>query len=144
MAHCFVLLTNQAHAESTIVIPPGKYEITANMSLPHIADILTGSKTIQVSCLHKQNAGELFPILQHPSFADCSLKEGFSNGQDSKNSMLYTFHLYCENTYAASGTAEFSVGQNNFSARLSIKMGAKNMTMTQHLDAKRITECQAQ
>ena len=151
------------HADSDVLLTQGAYEIHATVLLPHLREALANTKTIETRCLKQQSATEVFPILKHPSFTDCLLKkgllkkgslerdslekeilkEGFIKESELNNdSALY--HLQCQNADAATGQAYFTIEDNQFSARLEIKMGAKNMTMTQYVQAKKIGECLSQ
>ena len=137
-------LANTGNAQSDIVIPAGEYELIANVVLPNLQDHLTGSETRQKRCLHQQPASDLFPLLKHPSFTGCTLKNGTSKKQANNNIKNYNFQLICINNDAATGTASILVEQGQFSAQLNVKMGAKNMTMTQNLVAKKISGCEQQ
>lgn len=139
-----VLLTHNALAGPDFVIPAGEYEIIANTSLPHIQDNLAGLNTRELRCLNQPEAGQLFPILDHPSFTDCSLEHVSSVGDDVKRDAVHSLDLVCRNKRAATGKAQFNIEQARFSALLSIKMGAKNMTMIQNLRARMVSPCHRQ
>ena len=51
------------------------------------------------------------------------------------------FDLHCANPQAASGSAVFEVGSAEVSALLELKMGGKNMTLSQRLHGPRVGPC---
>ena len=137
------LLMMPVYADSEIVLEKGMYEVHATISLPHLQESLIKTETIETRCLEKHSANELFPILKHPSFTGCSLKDSFIKESELENKSL-ALQLQCKNNDAATGQASFTILNNKFSAQLDIKMGAKNMTMTQFLYATKIGECNLQ
>ena len=77
----------------------------------------------------------LFPILQHPAFSGCSL----AASGETHDGLHFT--LQCANPEAASGSAVFESGASYLSAVLQLKMGGKNMTLSQRLYGPRVGPC---
>jgi hypothetical protein len=138
---CIVLISQPVYAQVEIEVPPGEYELITNIVLPNLPDYLTRSTIRKVRCLQRLPASDLFTILEHPSFSGCSFASSEAKQQISDHATSYAYRLTCENRDAATGTAIISVDQSRLFAKLNIKMGAKNMTMTQFLKAKRIGPC---
>ena len=123
-----------AHAETYISIPTGQYEVVTKTLLPHLEENLRNTITKEKHCLNQVEVNALFPILNHPSFYQCSLLS-LLNSETA-------YDLRCENSSAATGQAELLIETKRFSANLKIKMGAKNMTMTQTIDATKVNDCE--
>ena len=116
-------------------VPPGEYDLTAQTVLPHLEEALRYATTRTRECLREPDVARLFPLLLHPAFAGCRLVPVSSHGDELR------FVLRCANPEAASGAAVFDIGASNFSAVLELKMGAKNMTLSQRLTGTRIGSC---
>ena len=127
------LVINWVHADTYISVPKAQYEIIAKTLLPHLEENLRNTITKEKRCLDEIEINTLFPILMHPSFNQC----GLSTLINADN----IYELGCENSDAASGRAILEIENDRFSANLKIKMGAKNMTMTQTVIATKVNDC---
>ena len=123
---------------STVSVEPGLYELTAQTMLPHLEENLRYATTRTRQCLGTQEASALFPLLRHEAFTGCSLV-GESSSDDETH-----FSLRCNNPQAATGAAHFALQPGRFQAVLYVKMGGKNMTLSQRLDAPRLGACTPQ
>ena len=120
---------------STVSVEPGLYDLTAQTVLPHLEESLRYATTRARQCLGTQEASALFPLLRHEAFAGCSLvHESFTETEAH-------FSLRCSNPQAATGAAHFSLQSGGFQAVLYLKMGGKNMTLSQRLSAPRLGAC---
>jgi len=126
-----------AHAAAPLALSPGEYDLTTQTVLPHLEEALRYATTRTRQCLREPDATSLFPLLQHPAFAGCSLVAD-TNANDGAR-----FTLVCKNPEAASGSAAFEVGASHISAVLELKMGGKNMTLSQRLYGPRVGPCLA-
>ena len=122
---------------STVNVEPGLYELTAQTVLPHLEENLRYATTHSRQCLGTQEASALFPLLRHEAFAGCVL-EHESTSEDEAH-----FSLRCSNPQAATGAAHFALQPGGFRAVLQLKMGGKNMTLSQRLSASRLGACAA-
>ena len=128
----------QSSLASTVSVEPGLYELTAQTVLPHLEESLRYATTRTRQCLGTQEASALFPLLRHEAFAGCSLVHESSSDGEAR------FSLRCNNPQAATGAAHFTLQPGGFQAVLHIKMGGKNMTLSQRLSAPRLGACTAQ
>jgi hypothetical protein len=126
-----------AASASPLVLNPGAYVITAETLLPHLEENLRYATTRNKRCLGTQEATSLFPILDHQAFAGCELVEVRAWRERSE------FSLVCKNPEAATGTAHLVAGPNAIFGLLEIKMGAKNMTLSQRINGPRVGACEA-
>ena len=127
------LLASSVSAQ--VPITPGEYEVTAETVLPHLEEALRYATTHTRECLREPDAIRLFPLLLQPAFAGCHLVPAASAGDNLR------FVLRCANPEAATGSAVFNVSHHKFSAVLELKMGGKNMTLSQKLTGTRVGSC---
>ena len=124
-----------ANAVTPVLVPPGEYDLTTQTVLPHLEEALRYATTRTRQCLCEPDATIIFPLLQHQAFSGCGLVPN-----TELNDGLH-FTLQCTNPEAASGSAVFEVGASYVSAVLELKMGGKNMTLSQRLYGPRVGPC---
>ena len=134
-AGVLVAMSLSANAAGVVPLTPGEYDLTTETLLPHLEEALRYATTRTHACLHEVDATSLFPLLRHAAFAGCSLVPDVETGD------IVSFTLVCNNPQAASGTATFEIGARYFSAVLDVKMGGKNMTLSQRLYGPRLGSC---
>ena len=117
---------------------PGVYDVTVETVLPHLEENLRYSTIRQRQCLGTNDAESLFPLLLHPALAGCALVGGQTFAERVE------FSLRCRNPEAATGTARLRVNANGVYGVLEIKMGGKNMTLSQRISAPRLGGCAMQ
>src|SRR5215471_1048730 len=114
----------------------GSYEITARLELPHLERWAVDKKTI--ICLPiSLNDDELpIPIVSaNNPFAKCS-----SANLTIKTAKL-EYDIACPGRGAAKGHAVYLLSDDTFSGRVAMVLGAKNMTMTEVQQGRRIGNC---
>lgn len=124
-----------AQGVERVAIPDGEYDLTAQTVLPHLEEALRYATTRARQCLREPDATGLFPLLLHPAFAGCRLVRDAQAGDGLH------FALRCANPQAASGLAVFAVEGGSLSAVLELKMGGKNMTLSQRIHGPRVGPC---
>src|SRR5689334_9716596 len=122
---------------AVVAVTPGEYDLTIETLLPHLEEALRYATTRTHQCLREPDATSVFPLLRHQAFAGCSLVP------DTDASDGVHFALQCKNSQAASGTAAFEVDLGYVSGVLDVKMGGKNMTVSQRLYGPRVGSCLA-
>ena len=120
---------------STVSVEPGLYELTSQTVMPHLEEALRYATTTSRQCLGTQEASALFPLLSHQAFAGCALVREAASDSEAH------FSLRCDNPQAATGAAHFELQSSGFQAVLYVKMGGKNMTLSQRLSAPRLGAC---
>jgi hypothetical protein len=117
-------------------VQPGAYEITAQTVMPHLEENLRYATTRERRCVRSHEPDAVFPVLQHQSLAGCAL-----SGESRRGDTIH-YLLVCERPDAASGTAWLSPRPGRVVGILEVKMGGKNMTFAQRIEATRRGECQ--
>jgi Protein of unknown function (DUF3617) len=114
----------------------GSYEITARLELPHLERWSVDKTTI--ICLPSFRSDDELPIpivSANNPFAKCR----------AANLTMQTpkleYDIVCPGRGAAKGHATYILSVDTFSGRVAMVLGAKNMTMTEVQQARRIGEC---
>jgi hypothetical protein len=115
---------------------PGLYEITVRTVMPNLEENLRYATTREQRCLRLDELAALFPILRHPSLEGCHLDDERRRG----NSVRY--RLVCASPQVASGTARLDAAGERIAGILEVKMGGKNMTFSQRIEAVRERDCE--
>ncbi len=132
---CICSASGYATNVSVVSISHGEYMVKTEIVMPHLQNSLDYTNTQTRQCLGRQQASTLFPILEHVSFAGCSLIEKQIDAENAE------FNLACSNPEAATGLARFVINKESFRGTLSIKMGGKNMKFSQRVYGRRIGAC---
>jgi hypothetical protein len=114
----------------------GSYEITARLELPHLERWAVDKTTIV--CLPiSLRADELpIPIVSaNNPFTKC----GMANLMTQTPKLEYD--IVCPGRGAAKGHAIYLLSDDTFSGRVAMVLGAKNMTMTEVQQGRRIGNC---
>jgi len=105
---------------------PGVYDITASTEMPHLEENLRYATTREQRCLQADERASFFSILRHPSLEGCRLAGG---------------SLVCASPEVATGTVRLDEAPGRISGVLEVKMGGKNMTFAQRVEAVRVGDC---
>jgi hypothetical protein len=126
---------NTMAATSEFALPAGEYAIHSNMVMPHL-DEMRRIIAEDSRCLAKDNAPALFPVMRQPALRGCT----FGFGEVRDQSLHYV--LVCQTALVATGTAELTRRGGRIIGNLVVKMGGKNMTFAQRVEAVRAGDCQ--
>ena len=117
-------------------VEAGSYEITAEIAMPHLEENLRYATTRERRCLHGRELASVFPILHHQSLEGCKL------GDESRRGDTIRYLLVCASPQVATGVARLDADPGRVAGVLEIKMGGKNMTFAQRVEAVRQGECE--
>jgi hypothetical protein len=126
-----VFLVCAAASACAAAIEPGRYEIVARTEMPHLEESLRYATTRERRCLRGDEPGSIFPILHHPSLEGCALV-----GERPH------YSLVCASPEVATGSARLDEGPRRIAGVLEVKMGGKNMTFAQRIEAVRQGPCE--
>ena len=119
-------------------VQPGIYEIETETLMPHLEHNLRYAKTTGRECIRDDAASYFFPILQHHSLDGCKLAAGERRGDATY------YPLVCDGTNGTTGIAQLQGHADRVAGALAIQMGGKNMTFSQRIAARRISDCGSQ
>jgi hypothetical protein len=130
------LQAQPAWPEGRLLPQSGSYEITARLELPHL-ERWAVDKTAVICLPPTLNNDEIpIPIVSaNNPFAKCSA----TNLMMQTNKLEYD--IICPERGAAKGHSIYILSDDTFSGRVAMVLGAKNMTMTEVQQARRIGNC---
>lgn len=117
-------------------IEPGRFAVEVRLELPHLDDA-TGRKTAELCLGAEPGAGNPgFAVLSDNNpLARCPVSNLRRDGSE------ITFEIACEGRNAASGSARYVLSPGAFRGRIAMRMGGKNMTMTEVQAGRRTGPC---
>ena len=104
--------------------------------MPHLEENLRYAATQEQRCLKPDEFASLFPILRHPSLEGCHLDDERRSGSSAR------YRLACASSQVASGAARLDAVGERIVGILEVKMGGKNMTFYQRIEAVRLRDCE--
>lgn len=115
----------------------GEYEIEVNLELPYILD--THTRKTERLCLgaSQSPAFGLVVLSSNNPLSKCAI----SDVVRSKDTL--SFDIICPGLNAARANAQYTLKSESFEGRITMKMGGKNMTMTETQTGHRIGDCKA-
>ena len=124
-------------AGAEFALPPGRYDVTAQMYMPHLEE-MRRIVTQQQYCLRSADPGALFPVLRQPALRGCALRHGV------QNSDAFDYVLVCKTALVATGTARLFRDRERVIGTIDVKMGGKNMTFSQRIEAEASGSCEVE
>lgn len=132
------MLSGPADAEPAHGLADGLYEVSVRLDLPNLID--GGAAGVAVVCISATAAGGshgLAVLSDNNPLSHCPVVNVRRDG------MALAFDIVCPGGNAASGRAVFEMRRDRFDGRIAMKMGGKNMTMTETQSGHRVGDCPA-
>jgi hypothetical protein len=136
MALGMALQAQPAWPEERLLPQTGSYEITARLELPHLER--WGVDKTTVICLPSLLNDDKLPIpivSANNPFTKCSVANLITQTPKLE------YDIVCPGRGAAKGHAIYLLSDDTFSGRVAMVLGAKNMTMTEVQQGRRIGVC---
>jgi len=115
----------------------GLYEMTSRLELPHLERWAIDRTTRVCLSSHEKSGAIPVPVLSaNNPFDNCT-----ATNLTTDNATL-AYHIVCPGRGAAKAHAIYALAPDKFAGRVAMVMGAKNMTMTEVLHARRIGDCE--
>ena len=133
MACSLVFLAGAAKADDLALLRPGDYEVQMKLELPHIENAAV-TKTSRI-CVTQGGTHGIVVLSGNNPLVTCPASDIRQNGDE------LTFDLICEGRNQAVAWAKFKLGSDFFTGAFDMKMGGKNMTMTERQTGKRVGDC---
>ena len=111
------------------------YEVITETGMPHLEENLRYAVTRENRCLTDDELASAFPILSHPSLADCKLQH------QRRDAPADSYLLVCQGSHGTTGNADWRFGEQLRVGQLDVKLGGKNMTLFQRVTAKPLGQC---
>jgi hypothetical protein len=129
------VLASACVASAAAALEPGEYEVSVRLDLPHV-DSAAASRTARVCVTAGGNDTHGLTVLSvnHP-FVGCTASDIREDGG------TLMFDIVCPGPNAAAASARYTFREQDFDGTIAMKMGAKNMTMTERQHGRRTGEC---
>ncbi|MGX9981771.1 DUF3617 domain-containing protein [Methylobacterium fujisawaense] len=138
-----VLLALVLHAApglaETLSIRSGAYRVAVRLELPHLANANT--ETVTQICLSSSagsNNHGITVLGANNPLANCPISNVYEDAGQ------LAFDIFCEGKNAARAKAHYEVRPDDFSGRIVMQMGGKNMTMTEVQTGHRVGACEGE
>jgi hypothetical protein len=119
-----------------LLLPAGAYTLAAQTMMPHLDQMRLVVRHHQ-RCFDGGDAlPSLFPVMRQPALTGCNLGLGARDGARLR------YVLICASTRVATGSAEILPTARGAIGKLDIRMGGKNMTFAQRVEASRRGDCE--
>ncbi|WP_334150494.1 DUF3617 domain-containing protein [Hyphomicrobium sp.] len=126
-------LSGSAQAGDLILPVPGAYEVEMRLELPHVEDMAV-SKTATI-CVTDSETHGIAVLSDNNPLTRCPASNIRHQGD------TLTFDLVCEGRNQAIAWAKFTLGPDRFRGAFDMKMGGKNMTMSERQSGHRVGDC---
>jgi hypothetical protein len=120
-----------------LTLSPQLYEIITETTLPHLEENLRYATTREQRCLERSALESAFPILDSAALKDCTLE------QHSRQEDAVSYTLVCKGGHGTTGRATWQLTRAHSTGVLNVKLGGKNMTLSQRVTAKALGACAA-
>lgn len=136
MKRCIALLPTllACAAAAAPSLPAGRYALESRVTMPHLEE-MRRQVDVQTRCLGDDDLRGFFPVMHQPALNGCE----FGYPEATADGMRFV--LVCESARVATGTAEVRARGETYIGDLRIKMGGKNMTFAQRVEARRLADC---
>jgi Protein of unknown function (DUF3617) len=114
----------------------GLYEMDVRLELPHIGETVA-PRRLQRCLPANATPAEIVQVTATPNLAACPVVAAQQDGADLR------VDRRCLEVNGGYANGQFTLGTTQFSGRIEMKMGGKNMTLTEVQTARRIGECPA-
>jgi hypothetical protein len=127
--------------QASELLPPRLYDVTIETGMPHLEENLRYTTTHRRSCISRKDLATVFPILNHPTLAGCTLRGESQNDDIAGKDGTIKFGLSCDDRHGTTGMAVWHIDKQRIRGRLDVKLGGKNMTFSQTVTAKVVGHC---
>jgi hypothetical protein len=136
-----LLATGALAAEPLRALSPGAYDVVIRLRLPHVADIdASGPHRLCIVAGAERASRGLMVLSANNPLAACPIMNVREKRQEDRTTL--TFAIACPGGNAAMGDAAFELLEDRFEGVITMKMGGKNMTMTETQSGRRVGACE--
>lgn len=128
-----ILFPGFAVAETSALLQPGAYEVRMKLELPHVEDM--GVQKTSTVCITEGGTHGIVVLSENNPLVRCPASNIKLAGDE------LSFDLICEGHNQAVAWAKFQLWPDRFVGAFEMKMGGKNMTMTERQTGHRVGGC---
>jgi hypothetical protein len=135
LAAASLVLASATSAAAGDALRAGLYEVVTQIAMPNVETGLRHATRSERRCLGEGDLATLFPVLDEPGLRHCRLDAaGVEVGE-------HHFAVRCEGDLVTSGVARWQLGPGRALGVLELRLGGKNMTLSEHVTATHIGDC---
>jgi hypothetical protein len=112
-------------ASAAAALEPGEYEVSVRLDLPHVDGAAAARMTLICVTAGGSGTHGLTVLSANNPFRGCAA----SNIREDGGTLL--FDIVCADPNAATASARYTFREQDFDGAIEMKMGGKNMTMTE-------------
>ncbi|HEU0058589.1 MAG TPA: DUF3617 family protein, partial [Hyphomicrobiaceae bacterium] len=118
-------------------LEPGRYEVSVRLDLPNIEGA-AAARVLSLCVPAQDGVGThgLMALSENNPFSHCPVFNVHQQGS------TLSFEIVCPGGNAAMASASYRLAGTAFDGRIAMKLGGKNMTLTETQTGRRIGECQ--
>jgi putative ABC transport system substrate-binding protein len=126
---------HSTHARASEILPPGLYQVTTEIGMPHLEENLRYAITRERRCVRHEELSSAFPVLRQNALAGCKLDH------ESRQGDTVSYLLSCDGTPGTTGRARWQLGSDTIRGTLDVRLGGKNMIFYQRVTARFLGQC---
>lgn len=120
-------------AVPAVAAPRLLVEMSTQTGMPHLDDNLRYAIVRETRCLDLDDLSSAFWMIRHESLQGCRLDKAGDGGTD--------YLLVCDGTTGTTGDAKWQFEPQRISGTLHVRLGGKNMTFWQRIEARPVGGC---
>lgn len=117
------------------VLEPGEYAVSVRLELPHLED-MAAIKLARICMTGGEGGTHGLVVL-----SDNDPARSLPASNIHEDGGILSFDIVCPGGNAAIGSAKYTMRGQGFDGAIAMKMGGKNMTMTERQSGRRIGSC---
>ena len=130
-----VVTPDRVQADEDTPLRAGLYDVEVRLELPHVEDLNMRKRAAVCVTADGEGGRGLGALGDNNPLSGCPA----SNVRRGGN--VLAFDVVCEGTNAARASASYTLAGDAFRGRIAVKMGGKNMTMTETQVGRRVGDC---
>lgn len=115
--------------------PQRRFEVTTVTGMPHLDENLRYATVTETMCLNVQELSGVFWMLKDVSLQDCKLVKSEQTADAA------SYALQCTGGHGTQGSASWELGSSALTGTLQVRLGGKNMTFFQRVNARAVGSC---
>lgn len=114
---------------------PARYRLRTETSMPNLDENLRYATRNEERCLDPADLSTQFWMTDDSALTDCHLEKA------RQDATAADYELICRGKHGAEGHARWTFDGPRISGVLDLRLGGKNMTLTQRITGERIGDC---
>ena len=114
---------------------PGWYRVRTETSMPNLDENLRYATRTEERCVDPADLADQFWMTRDSALTDCALEK------IRQDATMAHYRLVCQGRHGAEGGARWRFDASRMTGVLDLRLGGKNMTLSQRIVSERIGDC---